>query len=104
MDAILSLFRGSATEARTICSSACQNPPISSRSVATIPVWPTSAVDQLAALSALVSRGAVTTDEASANFVGARRDLVQRHLETLALMGEVVLDADGRYQSARKVA
>jgi hypothetical protein len=67
-------------------------------------VWPTSAVDQLAALSALVSRGAVTTDEASANFVGARRDLVQRHLETLALMGEVVLDADGRYQAARKVA
>jgi hypothetical protein len=74
------------------------------RSVATIPVWPTSAVDQLAALSALVSRSAVTTDEASANFVGARRDLVQRHLETLALMGEVTLDVDGRYQAARKVA
>ncbi len=74
------------------------------RSVAAVPVWPTSAVDQLAAISALVSRGAVNAEEASASFVGARRELVLRHLETLALMGEVTLDADGRYQIARKVA
>lgn len=46
----------------------------------------------------------MSADEASASFTGARRDLVTRHLDTLALMGEVVLDADGRYQPARKVA
>ena len=74
------------------------------RSVAAIPSWPATAVDQLAAISALVSRKAVSADEATANFVGARRDLVLRHLDTLALMGELVVDADGRYQVARKVA
>lgn len=35
---------------------------------------------------------------------GARRDLIVRHLETLALMGEVTVDAAGRYQAAKKVA
>lgn len=32
------------------------------------------------------------------------RDLVVRHFETLAPMGEVTRDADGRYQADRKVA
>lgn len=72
--------------------------------VAALPAWPTSAVDQLAAISALVSRKSVSADEATASFTGARRDLVLRHLGTLELMGEIVLDTDGRYQSARKVA
>lgn len=40
----------------------------------------------------------------TASFAGARHDLVVRHLETLALMGEVTIDADGRYQAVRKVA
>jgi len=79
-------------------------PSVTPTAVAALPAWPVSAVDQLAAISALVSRKAVSPDEASGNFVGARRELVVRHLETLALMGEVVLDADGRYQVARKVA
>jgi hypothetical protein len=52
----------------------------------------------------LVSRKAVNPDEATSNFIGARRELVLRHVETLALMGEVTLDAEGRYQTARKVA
>ncbi len=66
--------------------------------------WPLSAVEQLTAIGTLVSSRAVSADEAAASFTGARRDLVVRHLDTLALMGEVVRDADGRYQAARKVA
>lgn len=40
----------------------------------------------------------------AAHFSGARRDLIERHLDTLALMGEVARDADGRYEAARKAA
>jgi hypothetical protein len=66
--------------------------------------WPTSAVEQLAAIGALVGQRVVSVDDAMATFAGARRELVIRHLETLALMGEDTRDADGRYQAARKVA
>lgn len=66
--------------------------------------WPATAVEQLAALGALVAQRPVTPDDVVANFTGARRDLVTRHLETLALMGEVTTDATGRYHAARKVA
>ena len=66
--------------------------------------WPRSAVEQLAALGTLVAQRRVTADEAAASFTGARKELVVRHLETLALMGEVTVDAEGRYQAARKVA
>jgi hypothetical protein len=66
--------------------------------------WPASAVEQLAAIGALAAQRAVSVDDATASFTGARREHVERHLETLALMGEVTRDADGRYQAARKVA
>jgi hypothetical protein len=66
--------------------------------------WPVTAVEQLAALGALITQRHVSADEATAHFANAKRDLVVRHLDTLALMGEVTLDADGRYQAARKVA
>lgn len=66
--------------------------------------WPTTAVEQLAALGALLSQRDLDADEAAACFTGARRDHVERHLETLALMGEVTRDSNGRYQTARKVA
>jgi hypothetical protein len=66
--------------------------------------WPGSAVEQLAAIAALVSQRDVSVDEAAASFTRARHDLVLRHLETLALMGEITLNSDGRYHVARKVA
>ncbi|MBK7830794.1 MAG: class I SAM-dependent DNA methyltransferase [Gemmatimonadetes bacterium] len=65
--------------------------------VAVVRGWPGTAVEQLSALGALLSTGPVTVDEAVAAFDGARRELVARHLETLALMGEVSVDADGQY-------
>ncbi len=66
--------------------------------------WPATAVEQLSALGSLVMQRPLTPDEIAANFNGARRDLIARHLETLALMGEVVVDRDGRYGAARKIA
>lgn len=66
--------------------------------------WPATAVEQFAALGALVAQRHVNADEATAHFASAKRDHVVRHLETLALMGEVTLDVDGRYQATRKVA
>jgi activator of 2-hydroxyglutaryl-CoA dehydratase len=58
--------------------------------------------DTIAAIAALVAQRDVSVDEAAATFTRARRDLVLRHLETLALMGEITLDADGHYHMARK--
>jgi hypothetical protein len=66
-------------------------------SAATAREWPGTAVEQLSALGALLSSGPVTVNEAVAALDGARRELVARHLETLALMGEVSVDAEGRY-------
>jgi hypothetical protein len=60
--------------------------------------WPPGAVEQLAALKSLVAAsGPLTVEEATAAFHGARADLVRRHLETLALVGEVRADEVGRY-------
>jgi hypothetical protein len=58
--------------------------------------WPATAVEQLAALKSLVERGSVTVAEASGAFVGADQALVARHLETLAMLGEVREDG-GRF-------
>lgn len=48
-----------------------------------------TAVEQLAALQALVGRAPLTEAEAAAAFAGADRRLVGRHLETLSMLGEV---------------
>lgn len=66
--------------------------------------WPSTAVEQLAAVGAAVAQAPHSADEVAAAFRGARKDLVARHLETLAMMGEISLDADNRYRSAARVA
>lgn len=68
------------------------------------PPWPRTAVEQLSAIAALLSTRALTVDEVTTSFAGASRSLVQRHLETLALMGELSRGPDGRYRVAVRAA
>ena len=69
-----------------------------------LPAWPDSAIGQIGAISALLTQRPMTAAEVSGAFAGARKELVARHLETLALMGEIVLGADGRFRGARVAA
>jgi hypothetical protein len=62
--------------------------------------WPTTAVEQIGALGALVSSRPVTIDQALAAFAGAKRELVVRHLDTLVLMGELEVAPSGRFRTA----
>ncbi len=62
--------------------------------------WPTDAIGQITALRAMTAAAPVNTEEAARQFSGARRDIVTRHLDTLALIGEVVVDESGRYRLA----
>ncbi len=60
--------------------------------------WPAEAVEQIGALKRLVATRTVTVDDATRAFAGARTDIVHRHLDTLAILGEVRA-ADGRYST-----
>ncbi len=51
--------------------------------------WPATAVEQLAAVKGVASRLGADVGTVQAAFEGADRALVQRHLETLVVMGEV---------------
>jgi hypothetical protein len=66
--------------------------------------WPETVVAQLTAINALLSRGPMTTAQVAEAFANARADLVERHLETLAMMGEAVRRTDGTYALTRRAA
>ncbi len=66
------------------------------KAVATVP-WPGDAIGQITALCALVASGPVTVEEAVGRFSGAKKEIVQRHLETLAILGELHAMGDGHY-------
>jgi hypothetical protein len=59
--------------------------------------WPTDAVGQITALRQLAAIRPVSVDEAVAKYIGAPRDIIARHLETLALLGEVRATENGRF-------
>jgi amino acid permease len=46
---------------------------------------------------ALVTAGPLTVEEAARRFSGAKRDIVQRHLEMLAIVGDLHAIGDGHY-------
>ncbi len=62
--------------------------------------WPKDAVGQITALRQLVAEAPLTAEQAAACFVGAPAALVSRHLETLAILGEVTKDEGGRFAGA----
>lgn len=72
------------------------DPEADDESVAPLLSWPATAVEQLEALAALVARKRVTVDDACAAFERADPKLVARHLETLAMLGEIA-EEDGWY-------
>lgn len=59
--------------------------------------WPSSTIEQIAALQSLLNRYPSTGSEALRAFKGGRRDQIQRHLETLVMMGEAWVDPSGAY-------
>lgn len=63
-----------------------------------IPSWPSSTIEQIQALQDLVLQAPRSVEEAASRFRGARREIVERHLDTLSLMGEVQKAPSGHYQ------
>jgi DNA-binding IclR family transcriptional regulator len=55
-------------------------------------------------VGAAIAQTPRSADEVAAAFTKVNKDLVTRHLETLAMMGEIVRDETGRYAMPRKVA
>jgi hypothetical protein len=61
--------------------------------------WPTGAIEQIGAVKTAVAIAPVTPAEVASAFSGAPRPLVIRHLETLAMVGEVRKMPHGRYMA-----
>ncbi|HEU0053314.1 MAG TPA: DNA methyltransferase [Longimicrobium sp.] len=61
--------------------------------------WPAGAVEQIGAVKACVGGAPATPAEVAAVFIGAPKPLVARYLETLAMVGEVRILPDGRYEA-----
>lgn len=62
--------------------------------------WPADAVGQITALRQLVADAPRSVEEAVGLFAGAPAAIVQRHLETLAILGEVREVGGGRFAGA----
>ena len=62
--------------------------------------WPSNAIDQIASIKESVSEAPGSVEEVASRFKGARRALVERHLETLRLLAEVRVTEDSRYHPA----
>ena len=72
-------------------------------SVASTVPWPGDAIGQITVLRGMATATPLSVDDAMQRLSGARRDIVHRHLETLALLGEVRTTTDGRYAIAAGV-
>ena len=69
------------------------------------PAWPATVIAQIAVLKALAEQeGPLSAEQAAARFAGAKREIVSRHLETLAIMGEVQQMEGGRYAAVAVAA
>jgi hypothetical protein len=62
--------------------------------------WPADAIGQITVLRAMAAMTPVSIEEAVQRLMGAKRDIVGRHLETLAMLGEVRDVGGGRYAVA----
>ena len=69
--------------------------------VASAPVpWPADAIGQITALRSMAAVTPLSIEDAVRRLVGARKEIVHRHLETLAMLGEVQDLGGGRYAVA----
>lgn len=67
--------------------------------------WPEEdAVGQIAAVKQILARTPGTAADISARFQGGQQILVERHLETLVLLGEARRSDDGRYHEVEEPA
>lgn len=62
--------------------------------------WPADAIGQITVLRSMAAGTPVSIEEAMQRLAGAKRDIVHRHLETLAMLGEVRDVGGGRYAVA----
>jgi hypothetical protein len=65
--------------------------------------WPPDAIGQITVLRAMAAMTPVSIEEAVQRLIGAKREIVGRHLETLAMLGEVREVGGGRYAVAAGV-
>ena len=88
---------GKQTQTEIISSESDDGADVAGAAPATRVPWPSDAIGQIIALSALAATRAIGVEEVMSHFLGARRDLATRHLETLAILGELHLVGEGLY-------
>jgi len=69
-----------------------------------LPEWPTATLEQIGAVQRILATGPVSMEDIIVRFRGARREHVERHLETLEMMGEAWRDDTGMFRLARVAA